>query len=130
MQTTTPKDLTPPYASIPSYMTTFQSSPVNIYTEQHQQCRHDDEDASATLTNGLVNSCSPEVCYSYSRFHDKCPITNSPTNGLITRPIATLFSNHIFSCMREIGLLSTLYSRCIRMLPETDYVKKYQLLRQ
>ena len=31
MQTTTPGDETPPYASIPVYITAFQSSPVSIY---------------------------------------------------------------------------------------------------
>jgi len=51
-QTTTPKDLTPPYASMPSYITTFQSSPVKI-------CAQRVSVATVMATTGRIAAADP-----------------------------------------------------------------------
>lgn len=62
MQARTPSDATPPYARIPSYMTTFQSSPVRIWNTVNKLCQKLSKFDRGFCSVGSKLNLPPKTC--------------------------------------------------------------------
>lgn len=62
MHANIPGEETPPYALIPSYMTTFQSSPVSIWNTVSRLCQKQSKLCLGLFSFGLKLNLPPKTC--------------------------------------------------------------------